>query len=178
MSQPLTIDRLLNLASESPDAVLTHLREHPQLAGQQDSHGYSLLHAATSYGHIQLATALIKDFGIDANIRDEDDETALFNAETVEMAKELLVLGVSIDAKNGEGQTAAEKLADEDEEPMVAAFLRQAAGGCFDHRANRWCRRLGYRSGRCKWCPCAAASARPRQGQRRYYGCWRSRRGA
>jgi ankyrin repeat protein len=129
MSQPLTIDRLLNLASESPDAVLTHLREHPQLAGQQDSHGYSLLHAATSYGHIQLATALIMDFGIDANIRDEDDETALFNAETVEMAKELLVLGVSIDAKNGEGQTAAEKLADEDEEPMVAAFLRQAAGG-------------------------------------------------
>jgi len=80
MSQPLTIDRLLNLASESPDAVLTHLREHPQLAGQQDSHGYSLLHAATSYGHIQLATALIKDFSIDANIRDEDDETALFNA--------------------------------------------------------------------------------------------------
>jgi len=129
MSQPLTIDRLLNLASESPDSVLTHLREHPQLAGQQDSHGYSLLHAATSYGHIQLATALIKDFSIDANIRDEDDETALFNAETVEMAKELLVLGVSIDAKNGEGQTAAEKLADEDEEPVVAAFLRQAAGG-------------------------------------------------
>jgi ankyrin repeat protein len=103
MSQPLTIDRLLNLASESPDAVLNHLREHPQLAGQQDSHGYSLLHAATSYGHVQLATALIKDFGIDANIRDEDDETALFNAETVEMAKELLVLGVSIDATNGEG---------------------------------------------------------------------------
>jgi len=129
MSQPLTIDRLLNLASDSPDAVLTHLREHSQLAGQQDSHGYSLLHAAASYGHVQLATALIKDFGIDANIRDEDDETALFNAETVEMAKELLVLGVSIDAKNGEGQTAAEKLADEDEEPVVAAFLHHAAGG-------------------------------------------------
>lgn len=129
MSQPFTIDRLLNLVPDSPDTVLTHLREHPQLAGQQDSHGYSLLHAATSYGHVQLAQALIKDFNVNANISDEDDETALFNAETVEMAKELLVLGVNIETKNSDGQTAAEKLDDEDEQPLVAAFLRQAAGG-------------------------------------------------
>ena len=129
MSQPHTIDRLLNLVPDSPDTVIAHLREHPQLAGQQDSHGYSLLHAATSYGHVQLVHALIKDFNVPANICDEDDETALFNAETVEMAKELLVLGVSIEAKNNEGQTAAEKLDDEDEQPVVAAFLRQAAGG-------------------------------------------------
>lgn len=129
MSQAFTIDRLLNLAADSPDTVVAHLREHPDLAGQQDAHGYSLLHAAASYNHIQLVHALIKDFSVPPNICDEDDETALFNAETVEMAKELLVLGVSIDAKNGEGQTAAEKLADEDEQPVVAAFLRQAAGG-------------------------------------------------
>jgi ankyrin repeat protein len=129
MSQPFTIDRLLNLVPDSPDTVIAHLRDHPNLASQQDSHGYSLLHAATSYGHIQLAQLLIKDFAVPANIADEDDETALFNAETVEMAKELLVLGVSIDARNSEGQTAAEKLDDEDEQPAVAAFLRQAAGG-------------------------------------------------
>lgn len=129
MSQPFTIDRLLNLVPDSPDTVIAHLREHPQLAGQQDSHGYSLLHAATSYGHVQLAQILIKDLNVPADICDEDNETALFNAETVEMAKELLVLGVSIDAKNSEGQTAAEKLDDEDEQPTVAAFLRQAAGG-------------------------------------------------
>lgn len=129
MSQAMTIDRLLNLVPDSPDTVLNQLREHPELASQQDSHGYSLLHAATSYGHIQLAQSLIKDFNVDTNIADEDGETALFNAETIEMAKELLVLGVSIDAKNSEGQTAAEKLDDEDEQPMVAAFLRQAAGG-------------------------------------------------
>ena len=129
MSQPHTIDRLLNLVPDSPDTVIAHLREHPQLAGQQDFHGYSLLHAATSYGHVQLVHALIKDFNVSANICDEDDETALFNAESVEMAKELLVLGVSIDAKNGEGQTAAEKLDDDDEQPIVAAFLRHAAGG-------------------------------------------------
>ena len=129
MSQPHTIDRLLNLVPDSPDTVIAHLREHPQLAGQQDSHGYSLLHAATSYGHVELVHALIKDFNVSPDICDEDDETALFNAETVEMAKELLVLGVSIDAKNNEGQTAAEKLDDDDEQPIVAAFLRHAAGG-------------------------------------------------
>jgi hypothetical protein len=129
MSQPFTIDRLLNLVPDSPDTVIAHLRDHPNLASQQDSHGYSLLHAATSYGHLQLAQLLIKDFNVPANIADEDDETALFNAETVEMAKELLLLGVSLDAKNSEGQTAAEKLDDEDEQPAVAAFLRQAAGG-------------------------------------------------
>jgi ankyrin repeat protein len=129
MSQPYTIDRLLNLVPDSPDTVIAHLRDHPNLASQQDSHGYSLLHAATSYGHLQLAQLLIKDFNVPANIADEDDETALFNAETVEMAKELLLLGVSLDAKNSEGQTAAEKLDDEDEQPAVAAFLRQAAGG-------------------------------------------------
>lgn len=129
MSQTITIDRLLNLVPDSPDTVINQLREHPELASQQDSHGYSLLHAATSYGHIQLAQSLIKDFNVDTNIADEDGETALFNAETIEMAKELLVLGVSIDAKNSEGQTAAEKLDDEDEQPMVATFLRQAAGG-------------------------------------------------
>jgi hypothetical protein len=129
MSQPYTIDRLLNLVPDSPDTVIAHLRDHPNLASQQDSHGYSLLHAATSYGHLQLAQLLIKDFNVPANIADEDDETALFNAETVEMAKELHLLGVSLDAKNSEGQTAAEKLDDEDEQPAVAAFLRQAAGG-------------------------------------------------
>jgi uncharacterized protein len=117
MSQPHTIDRLLNLVPDHPDTVIAHLREHPQLAGQQDSHGYSLLHAATSYGHVQLVHALIKDFNVSPNICDEDEETAL------------LVLGMSIDAKNNEGQTAAEKLDDEDEQPIVAAFLRQAAGG-------------------------------------------------
>lgn len=129
MSQTITIDRLLNLVPDSPDTVLTQLREHPTLASQQDSHGYSLLHAATSYGHVSLAQSLVKDFGVDANIVDEDGETALFNAETVEMAKELLILGVSMDVKNGEGQTAAEKLDDEDEQPIIAAFLRHAAGG-------------------------------------------------
>ncbi|KAK5132905.1 hypothetical protein LTR08_008351 [Meristemomyces frigidus] len=124
---PPTIDRLLNLVPDSPAAVPTHLEAHPHLAAQQDAHGYSLVHAATSYNHLALLRALVRDYHVDPNITDEDGETALFNAETVEMARELLQLGVRKEARNDEGQTAAEKLADEDEQPAVAAFLREAA---------------------------------------------------
>lgn len=107
--------------------VLHQLQAHPELASRQDSHGYSLVHAATSYGHIGLLRALIQDLHVDPNIRDEDGETALFNAESVELAKELIQLGVKVDTENSDGQTAAEKLDDEDEQPMVAAYLREFA---------------------------------------------------
>lgn len=124
-TQPPTIDRLLNQVPDSHRIVLEQLREHPNLALQQDAHGYSLVHAATSYDHIGLLQALILDYHVDPNIKDEDGETALFNAETVEMAKMLLQLGVTLDARNNDGQTAAEKLDDEDEQPVVAAYLRE-----------------------------------------------------
>ena len=124
MPQRPTIDGLLNLVPDAPESVLSHLRTHPELASEQDSYGYSLLHAATSYEQLDLLKALIRDFHVDPNIQDEDGETCLFNAESVEVAKELINLGVNIEARNADGQTAAEKLDDEDEQPLVAAFLR------------------------------------------------------
>ena len=126
MSEIVTIDRLLNLVPDSPDSVLSHLRAQPELASKQDSHGYSLIHAATSYEHLILLRALVQEYHVDPNIRDEDGETALFNAETKEFAKELVDLGVQVDIRNHEGQTAAEKLDDEDEQPEVAAYLKEA----------------------------------------------------
>lgn len=124
---PPTIDRLLNLVPDHPDQVLQQLQQHPALASKQDAHGYSLLHAATSYNHPHLLRALVQEYHVNSDITDEDGETALFNAETVEMAKELLSLGVKLDAINSEGQTAAEKLDDEDEQPAVATYLREVA---------------------------------------------------
>ncbi|TKA28590.1 hypothetical protein B0A50_02917 [Salinomyces thailandicus] len=119
-----SIDRLLHLAADNPTAVLDHLRAHPQLANQQDAHGYSLLHAATSWNHVELLDTLIREYHVDPNITDEDGETALFNAESVAMAQELLQKGVRGDLRNSDGQTAAEKLEDPDEQPEIAAFLR------------------------------------------------------
>ncbi|KAF1826082.1 uncharacterized protein K489DRAFT_376480 [Dissoconium aciculare CBS 342.82] len=129
MSQPPSIDRLLNLVPDLPETVLAQLQAYPDLSSKQDAHGYSLVHAAASYAHAELLRALIKDFNVDPNIKDEDGETALFSVEEVPMAQLLLELGTDMTLRNAEGQTAAEKLDDEDEQPEIAAFLRQRAGG-------------------------------------------------
>lgn len=126
--QAPTIDRLLNLVPDTPDTVLSQLQLHPNLAAKQDAHGYSLLHAAASYGHASLLRALVNNYHVDADIKDEDGETALFSVEEVDMAKVLIELGTNMNLRNNEGQTAAEKLADEDEQPAVAAYLGEAAG--------------------------------------------------
>nr|POE47463.1 ankyrin repeat-containing protein p1e11.10 [Quercus suber] len=127
MEQRPTIDRLLNQAAESPGPVATQLRAFPDLASAQDAHGYSLIHAASSWGHSDLLKQLVREFNVDINLRDEDGETCLFNAETVDMAKEIVNLGVDVAARNHDDQTAAEKLADEDEQPLVAVYLREVA---------------------------------------------------
>ena len=124
MEQPPTIDRLLNLVPDAASSVLSYIRTHPELASKQDSHGYSLLHAATSYEQLNLLRALIEEYHVDPNITDEDGETCLFNAESVDFAKQVIGFGVKIDVRNHEGQTAAEKLDDEDEQPDVAAYLK------------------------------------------------------
>jgi uncharacterized protein len=124
MAQTVTIDQLLNLAADSPERALSQLRQHPELASKQDARGYSLLHAATSYHHLDLVKALVQGFNVNINLKDEDDETCLFNAESVDFAKELVELGVDIHAKNQFNETAAEKLDDEDEFPEVAAYLK------------------------------------------------------
>lgn len=128
MAQAPSIDVLLNLVPERPNTVLEKLQAYPDLASRRDAHGYSLVHAAASYGHADLLKSLINDFKVDPNIKDEDGETALFSVEEVAMAKELLDLGTDQSLRNDEGQTAAEKLDDEDEQPAIAAFLREASG--------------------------------------------------
>ncbi|EME48760.1 hypothetical protein DOTSEDRAFT_122410 [Dothistroma septosporum NZE10] len=127
MAQSPNIDLLLNLAAERPSTVLEQLQAHPGLASKQDAHGYSLVHAAASYGHEELLRALIRTYNVDPNIADEDGETALFSVEEVRLAKKLIELGTDPSMKNSEGQLAAEKLDDEDEQPDVAAYLRELA---------------------------------------------------
>jgi hypothetical protein len=121
------IDVLLNLVADSPASVLQHLENEPSIASAQDSHGYSLLHAAASYGHIDLLRTLVERFEVSANITDEDSETPLFFAEKVEVAQALLDLGTELRHENGDGQTAEDKIEGEEEFPLVAAFLRQKA---------------------------------------------------
>ena len=110
-------------ADNSPD-LLPLLRSKPVLASSQDQHGYSLMHAAASYNHVDLLQTLVHDFKVDVNVRDEDGETALFVVETVEAAR-LLVESLNADAeiKNAEDITAEEKIRAEGDFPTVADYL-------------------------------------------------------
>lgn len=78
------------LAADNSSALLSLLRENPRKASLQDEHGYSLVHAAASYNRLDLLRALVREFDVDVNLKDEDDETALFVVETVEAAKLLV----------------------------------------------------------------------------------------
>lgn len=112
------------LAADNPTALLAVLREIPSLAAQQDDHGYSLLHAAASYNHLDLLRALVNDFNVPVDLRDEDSETALFVVETVEAARVLVEeLGLNISLTGEEGQTARQKIEQEGDFPAVAEYL-------------------------------------------------------
>ena len=112
------------LAADNPDELVELLREDNSLAAGQDEHGYSLVHAAASYNHLDLLRQLVHDFKAPVDLRDEDGETALFVVETVEAARVLVEeLALNPNLKNDEGQTAREKIEAEGEWPEVADYL-------------------------------------------------------
>ena len=116
------------LAALTPDPdprLLPLLRANPALASTQDDHGYSLLHAAASYGHIGLLRELVNEFHVDINLLDEDHETCLFVVENEHLARCLVEeLKVNTSLRNHDGYTATEKIGEEQEWPEVAKYLR------------------------------------------------------
>lgn len=118
------------LAADNPQALLSLLREDPSLASGQDEHGYSLVHAAASYNHLDLLRDLVREFKVPVDLRDEDGETALFVVETVEAARVLVdELGLDAKIQNAEGQTAREKIEAEGDWPEVAEYLLSLEAG-------------------------------------------------
>lgn len=113
------------LAAENPSALLPILRSNPALASSQDGHGYSLLHAASSYNHIDLLRALVQEFKVDVNLLDEDGETCLFVAESVDVARCLVEeLGIDKNIKNHDGVRAEDSIMVDGSFPLVAEYLK------------------------------------------------------
>lgn len=128
------------LAADNSPQLLPLLRSNPSLASAQDDHGYSLMHAAVSYNHLDLLRTLVSEFNVDVDLKDEDGETALFVAETVECARILVEeLKTDITITGEEGKTAREKIEVEGDFPEVAAYLLQlesSTNGIFTNGAN------------------------------------------
>lgn len=114
------------LAADNSPALLPLLRQDSSAAAKQDDHGYSLLHAASSYNHISLLRALVNEFRVDVNLRDEDRETCLFVTESVAVAT-CLVEELHVDTRitNVDGLTAAEKIEEDGDFLDVASYLRR-----------------------------------------------------
>ncbi|KAF2856069.1 hypothetical protein T440DRAFT_384044 [Plenodomus tracheiphilus IPT5] len=136
---PPTIDLLLTLIDTRPQAILSSLTTHPHLASARDAHGYSLLHAAASYAQLDVLRTLLTTYNVPVNLLDEDDETPLFVAETVAVAKCLVEeFGADVGRRNGEGKTAEEKLLEEEGEGNeVYLYLRGLrVGGAGDEEGE------------------------------------------
>jgi hypothetical protein len=118
------------LAAENSPRLLPLLRSNTSLASKQDDHGYSLLHAAASYNHVELLRSLVNEFQVYINLKDEDGETCLFVTETVLIAQCLVEeFHIDVEVRSDEGMTAAEKIAEEGDFPEVAAYLQSVSGG-------------------------------------------------
>ncbi|RFU36009.1 hypothetical protein B7463_g404, partial [Scytalidium lignicola] len=113
------------LAADNPTQLLPLLRSKPELAASQDEHGYSLIHAAASYNHLDLLRALVNEFHVNVDLKDEDGETALFVVETVDCAKVLVEeLHASFVLRSSDGVSPRERIEEEGDFPEVAVYLR------------------------------------------------------
>ncbi|KAF1817347.1 hypothetical protein P152DRAFT_15781 [Eremomyces bilateralis CBS 781.70] len=124
------IDVLLNLVPQHPDKVLSHLSTYPDLAAAADANGYTLMHAAASYGHVDLLRTLATQYHVSPDIADPDQETPLFAVEELRVARCLVEeLGARTDWVNEEGRTARERIEEEGEFPELAVWLKSRESG-------------------------------------------------
>jgi hypothetical protein len=125
---PNRIDVLLRLAAEHPESVLQSLEADSSTAAEKDPHGYSLLHAAASYGHVSLMKTLVQKYNVDPNLTDEDGESPLFYAESLEVVKCLVEeLEADTTLPNKDGITPADKISEDGDGswvPSVVEYLR------------------------------------------------------
>ncbi|KAM9905598.1 hypothetical protein OXX79_002055 [Metschnikowia pulcherrima] len=111
-------------ADNQVEIVEKYLTSNEFSANAKDPNGYTPIHAAASYGHLDLLKMLVSNGG-DINIQDNEGDTPLHHAEDVVTAK-FIVEELKADFKitNEEGQTAADYIEEEGEYPELAQYLR------------------------------------------------------
>ncbi|TBU49844.1 ankyrin [Dichomitus squalens] len=130
MPVPTTVEHEKNIWIAAGDGDLERVRElievHSISANVPDENTYTPMHAAASYGHLNILEYLISQGG-DVNVTDEDGDTPLYVVENVETARFLVERGAVVNRHNSEGLSPAQYL-EEEEFPAVAAYLRSVGG--------------------------------------------------
>lgn len=114
-------------ADNQVDIVQSHLDLGKFTPNSKDPNGYTPIHAAASYGHINLLKLLIQNGG-DINIQDNEGDSPLHHVEDLATATIMVEeLKADYKLKNSEGQTPAEYIEEDGELPELAQYLRSLA---------------------------------------------------
>ncbi|ODS22344.1 hypothetical protein AB835_14710 [Candidatus Endobugula sertula] len=104
--QELAIDKCLVLTSEGKLEALKELLAAGECSvNDQDSNGYSLLMASSSYGNVEILKFLLNFKDVDVNLVDADGESALHYCRDVECMKLLIEAGGNLALKNANDET-------------------------------------------------------------------------
>lgn len=114
-------------ADNNIEKVKEYLQSPNLTPNSRDQNGYTPIHAAVEYAHLDLLKYLI-DHGGDINVKDSDGDTPLHACEQVSVAEKLVELGADINAKNDEDQTPLEKAEEDADFPELIDFLRKKSG--------------------------------------------------
>jgi len=103
------------------EARLRQLLQEGFSVNAKDEFGYSPIHAAASYGQVDLLRVLLS-LGADVNIRDNEGDTPLLVCETPEVFELLVAAGADATAVNTEGEGILKKAVDDDND-VLANYL-------------------------------------------------------
>merc|ERR1719321_91114 len=87
-----------------------------------DENGYTPIHAAAAYAHLDMLKWLLTFEGSDINVRDTEGDTPLHHCDTADAAAFLIKNGADTTLRNNEEKTAYE-VAVEDENMELASYL-------------------------------------------------------
>jgi ankyrin repeat protein len=99
-----------NIWIASSDGNIQLVKEYlkSQSPDTKDETGYTPLHAASSYGHLDLIKLLILEYKANPNSVDNDGDCALHVASDLDSCKLLVELRADVKIRNAEGKLVFE----------------------------------------------------------------------